>query len=51
VGIIDRKDHTEIGEDFRERMGQDEKYWVAYLRELEKKRSSRYKRARALFFM
>ena len=42
--IIDRKDHTEIGEDFRERMGQDEKYWVAYLRELEKKRSSRYKR-------
>jgi len=42
--IIDRKDHTEIGEGFRERMAEDEKYWTGYLRELEKKRSSKYKR-------
>jgi uncharacterized protein (DUF362 family) len=41
--IIDRKDHTEIGEDFRDRMASDEKYWTVYLRNLEKKRSSRYK--------
>ena len=42
--ILDRKDHTEIGEGFRERMAGDEKYWVAYLRELEKKKSSKYKK-------
>lgn len=42
--ILDRKDHTEIGEGFRERMAEDEKYWIAYLRELEKKKSSKYKK-------
>jgi len=42
--IIDRKDHTEIGEGFRERMAEDEKYWKPYLDELEKKRSSKYKK-------
>ena len=40
---LDRKDHTEVGPEFRDRMGQDEKYWVSYLRELEKKKSSKYK--------
>jgi uncharacterized protein (DUF362 family) len=42
--IIDRKDHTEIGEGFRERMAEDEKYWKPYLSQLEKKRSSKYKK-------
>jgi len=42
--IIDRKDHTEIGEGFRERMAEDEKHWTGYLRQLEKKRSSKYKK-------
>ena len=42
--ILDRKDHTEISEGFRERMAEDEKYWIAYLRELEKKKSSKYKK-------
>lgn len=42
--ILDRKDHTEVGEDLRERMAQDEKYWKGYLNELEKKRGSKYKR-------
>lgn len=42
--IIDRKDHTEIGEDFRQRMSEDEKPWKVYLSELEKKRSSKYKK-------
>ena len=42
--ILDRKDHTEVGPEFRQRMGQDEKYWVPYLRELERKKSSKYKK-------
>lgn len=42
--IIDRKDHTEVGEGFRERMSEDEKPWKVYLSELEKKRSSKYKK-------
>jgi len=42
--IIDRKDHTEIGEDFRERMAEDEKYWRTYLGELERRRNSKYKK-------
>ena len=42
--IIDRKDHTEPSEGFRERMAEDEKYWKPYLGELEKKRSSKYKK-------
>ena len=36
--IIDRKDHTTIGDDFRPRMAEDEKSWKVYLSELEKKR-------------
>ena len=42
--IQDRKDHTEVGPEFRDRMGQDEKPWKIYLSELEKKRSSKYKK-------
>lgn len=41
--IIDRKDHTEVGPEFRDRMGQDEKPWKTHLIELEKKKSSKYK--------
>ncbi len=42
--IIDRKDHTEAGQDFRPRMAEDEKPWKVYLTELEKKMSSKYKK-------
>lgn len=42
--ILDRKDHTEVGPEFRDRMAQDEKYWLTYLHELEKKHSSKYKK-------
>jgi len=42
--IIDRKDHTEVGPEFRSRMAEDEKPWKTYLAELEKKRSSKYKK-------
>ncbi len=42
--ILDRKDHTEVGPEFRDRMAEDEKPWKVYLAELEKKRSSKYKK-------
>lgn len=42
--IIDRKDHVEVDEGIRERMAEDDKSWTVYLRELEKKRSSKYQR-------
>jgi len=38
--IIDRKDHTEIGPDFRDRMATDGKIWEKYVRDLEKKRKA-----------
>jgi uncharacterized protein (DUF362 family) len=41
--IIDRDDFVEVGPGFRDRMGSDEKPWLVYLRELEKKRSSKYR--------
>ena len=39
--ITDRKDYTEVGEETRARMAEDDKYWKVYLRELEMKRSGK----------
>jgi len=42
--IMDREDHTKVGLDFRERMAEDEKKMESLLRELEKKRRSKYRK-------
>jgi hypothetical protein len=41
---LDRKDHTGVGPEFRDRVARDETYWVSNLRELEEKKSSKYKK-------
>jgi uncharacterized protein (DUF362 family) len=42
--IIDREDFVEVGPEFRDRMGKDEKPWLLYLADLEKKRIGKYRK-------